>query len=497
MKILMILFYFIFILSLSARKIKVPVEYPTIQSAINASVDNDTITVQPGTYFENIHFAGKSILVTSFYYLTQDTTYISQTIINGNGDNHVVEFSSEEDSTAILSGFTITNGFAFCGGGIYCEGSSPKLENLTITDNTISGEWMHYGGGIYMDESSPVLKNLTIRNNTAAGTSRSRGGGIYCCESTPMLFNVVIEDNEVFGGLWAFGGGIACDSDSYMYLYNVTIRNNKIWDGAWNYGGGLHIDNSSAELYNVVVTDNSVWGESFKNGAGIYCSGSSLNIINSTIVNNHVIDGTINESGGIYSSFSPQPNLLNCILWNNAPQSILCYSDTAIVTYSNIQGGWVGEGNIDVDPIFVDIANNDLHLTANSLCIDAGDPNSPLDPDGTIADMGAYYFDQSTVAEEYLIQAAVFSLTNYPNPFNPSTTIEFSIQNDSNVDISIYNIKGQNIKTVTDNNFDKGNYSVNWNGDDKSGKQVSSGIYFYKLNVNGKTEAVKKCLLLK
>jgi len=86
---------------------------------------------------------------------------------------------------------------------------------------------------------------------------------------------------------------------------------------------------------------------------------------------------------------------------------------------------------------------------------------------------------------------------NNPNPFNPTTTIEFSINNNSIVELSIYNIKGQKIKTLANNDFIKGNHSIIWNGVDKLDKPVSSGIYYYKLNVNGKTEAVKKCLLLK
>jgi len=88
-------------------------------------------------------------------------------------------------------------------------------------------------------------------------------------------------------------------------------------------------------------------------------------------------------------------------------------------------------------------------------------------------------------------------LTNFPNPFNPSTTIEFSILNSSKVKLMIYNIKGQKIKTLANNEFNKGVYSIIWNGDDESSNPVSSGIYCYKLNINGKTEAVKKCLLLK
>jgi len=89
------------------------------------------------------------------------------------------------------------------------------------------------------------------------------------------------------------------------------------------------------------------------------------------------------------------------------------------------------------------------------------------------------------------------SITNYPNPFNPTTTIKFSIQNDSEVELTICNIKGQKIRTLTQHRLSKGSHSIIWNGDDESGKAVSSGIYFYRLNVNDKTEAVNKCLLLK
>jgi len=86
---------------------------------------------------------------------------------------------------------------------------------------------------------------------------------------------------------------------------------------------------------------------------------------------------------------------------------------------------------------------------------------------------------------------------NYPNPFNPSTTIDFSIENNSKVDLSVFNIKGQKIKTLATNEFTKGSHSIIWNGDDKFGNSVSSGIYYYKLSINRKTEAVRKCLLLK
>lgn len=87
--------------------------------------------------------------------------------------------------------------------------------------------------------------------------------------------------------------------------------------------------------------------------------------------------------------------------------------------------------------------------------------------------------------------------SNYPNPFNPKTSINFSIQKDSNVELTIYNIKGRKIKTILNQTLKKGKHSFIWSGTDKEGTSVSSGIYFLKLIVNNETELTKRCLLLK
>ncbi len=100
--------------------------------------------------------------------------------------------------------------------------------------------------------------------------------------------------------------------------------------------------------------------------------------------------------------------------------------------------------------------------------------------------------------EETIQPCHIFLKQNFPNPFNPETTISFSLAKDAkNAKIEIYNIKGQKVKTLVNDHLQIGNHSIIWNGDDESGKPVGSGIYFYKLNVNGKPKAVKKCLLLK
>ncbi|MCF8357087.1 MAG: T9SS type A sorting domain-containing protein [Melioribacteraceae bacterium] len=111
------------------------------------------------------------------------------------------------------------------------------------------------------------------------------------------------------------------------------------------------------------------------------------------------------------------------------------------------------------------------------------------------ADISDYTVSSDNIQVQSLSKNLLYQ--NLPNPFNPSTIISFSIIENSNIELSIFSIKGQKIKILAQNEFTKGNHSLIWNGDDVSGKEVSSGIYYYKLNVNGKTETVKKCLLLK
>ena len=89
------------------------------------------------------------------------------------------------------------------------------------------------------------------------------------------------------------------------------------------------------------------------------------------------------------------------------------------------------------------------------------------------------------------------NITNYPNPFNPSTNISFNIKEDTDVEITIYNMKGQKVKTLVDEKFEQGQHKVEWNGTDSASKSVGSGVYFYKVDYNGRTQAVKKCVMLK
>ena len=104
---------------------------------------------------------------------------------------------------------------------------------------------------------------------------------------------------------------------------------------------------------------------------------------------------------------------------------------------------------------------------------------------------------QDNIPSEDMIPESALLYSNFPNPFNPETTISFSLPEASDVELSIYNIKGQKVRTLLAEEREMGKHSVVWSGDDDTGKKVSSGVYFYQIAVNGEIERMNKCLLLK
>ncbi|MCK4653417.1 MAG: T9SS type A sorting domain-containing protein [Candidatus Cloacimonetes bacterium] len=376
--------FFIFILLssfLHATIINVPADVSTIQGGIGYAVNSDTVLVQPGTYVENINYNGKLITVASLFLTTLDTSYISQTIIDGNDDGSVVTFENEENSEAVLCGFTITNGYAQgnsnyyedCGGGIFCSYyTNPIIENVIIAWNTACDS----GGGIFCNEGGATLRNVTIHNNFAY-----YGGGISS----------------------GYGGGYPSD----ISLANVTIKNNSATYGGGIYWGGFELYFSSSNRCNIFSNTSPNLGKE----------------IYRTYAYSHVVD---------------------------------VYVDTFSVYYPTETHAY------PIENFSFDI----LHV-----------------PTGTLAN-------------NILIDYSAIQMTNYPNPFNPETKIQYSIPQETNIVVKIYNIKGQKIKTLVNEVLPAGEHSAIWNGKDSNGNRVSSGIYFYKLKA-GDFQKVKKMILLK
>ena len=395
-------------------------------------------------------------------------------------------------TSSTISHLTLTNGSASYGGGMYCSyNSSPSLVDVTITGNSAS-----YGGGISCWYSSPSLENVTITDNSA-----SFGGGMYCSyNSSPSLENVTISNNSASDN----GGGIYCRSSSSPSLVNVSVSNNSAVEG-----GGMYCSyNSSPSLENVTISNNSA-----SVGGGILCAGSNPSLVDVTITGNSASFG-----GGILCADYSSPSLVNCILWNDAPQEVYFYGsyspNSIIVAYSDIQGGEAGivtndngtvyweDGNIDLDPLFTDTENGDYTLQENSPCIDTGTAFFVWESDtlvnmteeeyyGTAPDMGAFESQYTVGIDPLSIFPSTFSLNPaYPNPFNPSTTISYSVETNGRLSLQIYDIAGRLVETLVNGITEPGIYTVKW---DASG--YSSGVYFVQLQTKIFVKTQKLILL--
>jgi parallel beta-helix repeat protein len=208
----------------------VPYQYPTIQAAIDVAINGDTIVVAPGTYYENINFNEKNIVLTSID--PTDTNIVAATIIDAGGSGKVVTLSSSQTSACELTGFTITNGYTSgVGGGICGYGTTATISECIITGNTANED----GGGIYY--CNGVITNCTIAGNTVYDD----GGGLYYCNGS--ITNCTITDNTA-----SYGGGL-------LYC-NGTITNCTITDNsATRYGGGLY--NCDGAITNCIIWNNS------------------------------------------------------------------------------------------------------------------------------------------------------------------------------------------------------------------------------------------------
>jgi len=192
-----------------------------------------------------------------------------------------------------------------------------------------------------------------------------------------------------------YGGGIHCFGNSSPTISRCVLKNNTAVKG----GGGLCNYFGSSMVINCIFTGNTA-----ESGGGLYAA-TSVRLVNCTIAGNSATEG-----GAIYN-LSGALDVVNCVIWNNGPSEVHIGGGTASVTYSDIQGGFTGQGNIDADPLFADPANGDYHLKSQagrwdsfsgswmidgitSPCIDTGDPNMPVgneaEPNGARINMGAY-----------------------------------------------------------------------------------------------------------
>jgi len=419
----------------------VPTDHATIQEAIDASVDGETVCVEPGTYVELIDYLGVDIALVG---LQGD----GLTTIDGDGSGPVVTMWNV-GAGGLLQGFTITGGVGAVG-GVHASNTDGELRLLTITGNQTTID--ESAAGLRMGSGTSLLADSTVSNNLGPTWDYSEGGGVGIYGSgTKQLLRVVIEDN-----VGNFGGGLNCESSAVeisgaifrrndsplgSYLCDLTVLDTVFADNTGDlavyYGlvqmrrvrmegnsGSRYIRSSPpSDLSHLVVVGNT--GDF---GGGLHLEGS-LPLRHSVIAGNHAWTG----GGGIWG-YDWWGDAVDVVVYGNtaggyggvrlgAGRTDWSYSDvfgnSPVDFYGDDPTG--GDGMISVDPDLTDTSSLDarwwdVHLSATSPLIDAGDPTL-LDPDTTTSDIGVYGGGD---ADLWDLDGDGFPLWWHPGPYDPT-----------------------------------------------------------------------------
>jgi len=376
---------------------------------------------------------------------------------NGENSYHVVT-GSGTDETAVLDGFIITAGNANSpsytdpnskGGGMFNDTGSPTLSNCTFIGN--AARWN--GGGMYNRLCNSMLSNCTFSGNSAGTPSGGHGGGIYNYRSSPTLTNCT------FSGNWAgqgggmsnmcyssptisscifsnnsanFGAGMGAKDCSSIAVTRCTFSGNS----AGGRGGGAEYINSSPTLTNCIFVGNSA--ASRYGGAISVMNTSTPTVTNCTFVANSAPEGRALAC----DSHEQRPSDLrvtNSILWDGGDEVVNKDGSTITITYSDVQNGYFGTGNIYANPRFVAPIIGDYHLLLDSPCINAGDPNYVAEPNetdldgnprviGGRIDMGAYEYP-NTIPAACIVGGD--RIVECEGPWGARVTLDGSISSDA------------------------------------------------------------------
>jgi hypothetical protein len=439
------------------------------------------------------------------------------------------------------------------GGGIFIESSGAKIRYNIIKNNIIETELYANGtaimGWFVPDGHTILIEDNTIANNSMHIPANSGGtvnfyngvgnGGLYVVKKNTILNNTV-----TCTGAWkAWGGGVAVfleiPCEDQVFISENRIFNNKLYCQN-SFGAGINValwmlDNRDDFNINIFIYNNIISKNySQLRGAGITVWNifrpefdEAKIVAKPAIINNTIVDNFGEKGSGIYC-YNTTPLIMNSIIWNKVPEEgagEIDFSTAGYGLFSNtmskvhgyhsvIQGGWEGLNNLDICPAFKDTSQGDYSLTDSSVCVGWGLDsvivedtwyycrskdyygNVRPDPIDRFVDVGAIEspYERNPLAIKSTTHGypIKFNLQqSYPNPFNPSTTIEFTLPSSVFVILKIYNILGEEITTLVNGNLKAGNHSYQFDG-----SHLASGIYLYRIQA-GHFKEVRKMMLLK
>jgi len=363
------------------------------------------------------------------------------------------------------------------------------MSNLNLPDSALSciaidsqgNKWIGFGGNV-----SPNTGGLCKFDGQIWTSYTTVNSGLpdNCILSIAIDSNNVVWVGTYNAGLARFDGvnwevfNVSNSSLLNNHITDIAIDNeNSIWLSTWN--GGLYKYNGTAwSSYNVEAhgLGNSVRCVSV-DGVGIVWVGTSDGLgrfdgsawsvyttSNTILPDNRITDIAFDSEGKKW---------ISCYNFENGEGGVLCFDDT----------NW----NL------FDTSNSELPSNkVNVIVIDGNDTKWI----GTWSGLAAYNENGITANEDHLIFVDEgISISNYPNPFNPTTTISYNLPNSGTTTLNIYNIKGQLIKQLADEIQSAGQHIINWNGKDNKAQTVASGMYLCRITSAGKQETLKMLLL--
>jgi parallel beta-helix repeat protein len=431
----------------------------SIQDGLDLCAAYDTVLVGAGTYYEIIEWPYlRGINLISEY--GPETT-----IINAQENGSVIYLSlMPDDSLTLVHGFTLKNGSAWQGGGIYSIGGKPTISGNVITRCTC--QWpteQEYGppprgGGIYTEWSSPLISDNIITSNTA-----NEGGGISCLADAANIAPTIIKNTITLNSA-GIGGGI-----EIIHPFTMTVvRENVIFSNTADYGGGI---------------------------ACYYVFNPLLTIVKNTICGN-IADSA---GGGIWCYISSRPFIDSCIIAENVNDGIYSgYFSAPVIRYNNITDN-EGCGVRNVDQTLVVLAESNWwgHATG---------PYNPLTNPGGLGDTVSHFVDYdpwltSPGTEEPIPkQPADVLLRVEPNPFRQNLQIRLTIHDSrfmiEKPQLSVYDAAGRSVKSfLLSTTYYILPTAISWDGIDDAGQRLPSGVYFVRLKVGDHTETEKIVLL--
>ncbi len=351
------------------------------------------------------------------------------------------------------------------GGGMYLAGHN-DVSSLDMTGGTVAGNSAKTNGaGIYINGGSLDMLRVTLDANVRTPTATfMHGGGIFATAAAASLDSLVCTANDAH-----VGGALDLNNCSTADVTRSVITGNTgfFWGGALNY---------DANAAGSVVSNTIAANTSSSGGAGIYMTSSSPTIDNNLVAFN--VGGAGFANGMALTGSSPTFSC-NDVFGNANAQ------------YSGITDPTGSNGNVSVDPLFCNQSAGNFNLTNESPCAAANSGGC-----GLIGALSSGCGVSPVPDEADELPTAFRVDQNFPNPFNPRTTIRFSLPSAGQTRVSIFDVAGRHVRTLVDDNLEAKVHEVKWVGDDDKGRTVAAGVYFYLVS-SGENRSVGRMALVK